>query len=337
MRIALPLALAALLFATPLVYGPAVAAPAPPGAASQTQARPAQARPTQARPTQAHSVQARPVQARPTAKPVTPRQARGATNTTPARAASSRHATAQPVTARQGGSRSLRVLYGTHAQNFARGVESSHPGITETPADDATPQIVTFPGTVPAELPRVLSGRPLNGAPGGLSGGYCGQMLMPAAALREVSRGFHAGHAGIDLMAPHGSPIRAAAAGSVIYAGWYYAYGNIVDIRHSDGVVTRYAHMSAFAPGIGPGTAVNSGDEIGKVGATGRATGPHIHFEVRLGGRAVDPRPYLALASCDGASPREEILEAYADERPTTHRRATPRARQASRAQPIRR
>jgi murein DD-endopeptidase MepM/ murein hydrolase activator NlpD len=158
----------------------------------------------------------------------------------------------------------------------------------------------------------------------------CANMLMPAVHLREISRGFSRGHVGIDLMAPHGSPIHAAAAGTVLYAGWYYAYGNIVDIRHSDGVVTRYAHMSAFGPGIRSGTAVLAGDAIGKVGATGRASGPHVHFEVRVDGRAIDPKPYLGLASCDGASPRDEILEAYADERqvPATTRRPPPRNRQ---------
>ena len=73
---------------------------------------------------------------------------------------------------------------------------------------------------------------------------FCGSMAMPATQLREISRGFSSYHAGIDLMAPKGSPIRAAAAGTVIYAGWYFAYGNIVDIQHADGVVTRYAHMT---------------------------------------------------------------------------------------------
>ncbi len=56
-------------------------------------------------------------------------------------------------------------------------------------------------------------------------------------------------------MAPYGSPIRAAAGGTVVYAGWYFAYGNIVDIRHADGLITRYGHMSEFAPGIAPGNA----------------------------------------------------------------------------------
>src|SRR5208337_1482427 len=104
--------------------------------------------------------------------------------------------------------------------------------------------------------------------------GFCGRMLMPATQLHELSRGFSAHHSGVDLMAPYGSPIRAAAGGTVLYAGWYFAYGNIVDIRHTDGLITRYAHMSEFAPGIAPGAPVAAGEVIGRVGMTGRAHGP---------------------------------------------------------------
>src|SRR5215831_1963550 len=85
---------------------------------------------------------------------------------------------------------------------------------------------------------------PALGAPAGGAG--CPLMLMPPAQLHEISRGFGRGHTGIDLMAPYGSSIRAAAGGVVIYAGWYFAYGNIIDIRHADGLITRYAHMSGF-------------------------------------------------------------------------------------------
>jgi murein DD-endopeptidase MepM/ murein hydrolase activator NlpD len=127
---------------------------------------------------------------------------------------------------------------------------------------------------------------------------FCGQMLDPAVQLRVVSRGFSKYHSGIDLMAPYGSPIRAAAGGTVIYAGWYYAYGKIVDIQHADGVVTRYAHMSMFAPGIVPGTPVDAGAIIGEIGTTGNAHGAHVHFEVRIDGHAVDPKPYLGMAVC---------------------------------------
>jgi len=160
--------------------------------------------------------------------------------------------------------------------------------------------------------------------------GFCGQMLMPAVELSRISRGMRRDHVGIDLMAARGTPIRAAAAGSILYAGWYYGYGNMVDIRHADGVVTRYAHMSAIGDGMEPGALVLAGDEIGKVGATGHATGPHVHFEVRVAGRPVDPKPYLALASCNGDE-RGPILEAYAGDRPASARRKQVRSRRASR------
>ncbi len=307
MRIALPLSLAAILLATPALAATAPA-DAPQSRRTAQPAKPAQATrtaPGSAR-TAAHAVPA-------TRGPST--TANGATGSR--RTSATSHGPARAATARGHG--------------YASGVESTHPGLGPTDGEEATPQLVRFPGTVPGDLPKVLQGGPTAGAPGG----YCGQMLMPAVALREVSRGFSRGHVGIDLMAPHGSPIHAAAAGTVIYAGWYFAYGNIVDIRHADGVVTRYAHMSAFAPAISAGAPVAAGEEIGKVGATGRAHGAHVHFEVRVDGRAVDPRPYLALASCDGTSPRDEILEAYADERPARPaRRQATRARQASHTQP---
>jgi len=296
MRIALPLSLAALLFAAPVFVGPVFAAPAASGNANQTQGQ-GQSQ-SQARQT-------------PAAKPgSTARQARGAT-TAPARSSAARPVATQQVAVRQGSAKNSRTAYAARGRNYAHGVEASHPGLAEPEGDGATPQVVYFPGATPSAMPAVLNGGPTTG----VTGGYCGQMLMPAMALREVSRGFRSGHAGLDLMAPHGSPIRAAAAGSVIYAGWYYAYGNIVDIQHADGVVTRYAHMSAFARTIGAGASVAAGQEIGKVGATGRAHGPHVHFEVRLGGRAVDPRPFLALAPCTGVMGSEPIEEARAPER----------------------
>lgn len=145
------------------------------------------------------------------------------------------------------------------------------------------------------------------------TGSACPTMIMPPEQLRQISRGFGHGHTGIDLMAPYGSPIRAAAGGVVVYAGWYFAYGKIVDIRHADGLITRYAHMSEFSPGIGPGTPVAAGAVIGQIGTTGRAHGAHVHFEVRIDGHPVDPKPYLALAPCPGVAP-EPLEEARAPE-----------------------
>ncbi len=150
---------------------------------------------------------------------------------------------------------------------------------------------------------------------------FCGEMVQPSVDLKYLSRGFGGGHTGVDLMAPMGSPIRAAAGGTVVYAGWYFAYGRIVDIQHSDNVVTRYAHMLEFAPGLTAGTPVAAGQIIGQVGATGRARGSHVHFEVRVGGRAVDPKPYLAMARCPDGQVSEPVLEAIAPDAPPRRKR----------------
>jgi murein DD-endopeptidase MepM/ murein hydrolase activator NlpD len=79
-------------------------------------------------------------------------------------------------------------------------------------------------------------------------------------------------------------------------------------------VITRYGHMSSFAPGIHSGTPVAAGEVIGAVGATGRATGAHVHFEVRINGQAVDPKPYLGLAGCGNTPRPEQLEEAHAPE-----------------------
>ena len=98
-------------------------------------------------------------------------------------------------------------------------------------------------------------------------------------------------HAGIDIGAPEGSPIYAATAGVVSYAGSMGGYGNMVLVDHGGGIVTAYAHQSAILVSVG--TSVGRGQQIGRVGSTGNSTGPHLHFEVRVGGSARNPRDYL--------------------------------------------
>jgi len=98
-------------------------------------------------------------------------------------------------------------------------------------------------------------------------------------------------HEGIDIAAPTGTPIQAAGAGTVIYAGWMGGYGNIVVIDHGGGLATAYAHQSAL--GSSTGQQVAQGQVIGYVGSTGHSFGPHLHFEVRVNGAAVDPLGYL--------------------------------------------
>jgi murein DD-endopeptidase MepM/ murein hydrolase activator NlpD len=98
-------------------------------------------------------------------------------------------------------------------------------------------------------------------------------------------------HQGIDIGVPYGTPIRAAASGTVVYCGWMSGYGNLIAIDHGNGISTAYAHQSAVAAGCGQ--PVNQGDVIGYVGSTGHSTGPHLHFEVRVNGSPVDPLGYL--------------------------------------------
>jgi murein DD-endopeptidase MepM/ murein hydrolase activator NlpD len=97
-------------------------------------------------------------------------------------------------------------------------------------------------------------------------------------------------HEGVDIAAGYGTPIAAAASGTVIYAGWMGGYGNLIIIDHGGGIATAYAHQSSFAVGGGP---VSQGQTIGYIGCTGHCFGPHLHFEVRVNGSAVDPLGYL--------------------------------------------
>ena len=98
-------------------------------------------------------------------------------------------------------------------------------------------------------------------------------------------------HEGIDIGVASGTPIHAAASGRVVYSGWMDGYGNLVAIDHGRGISTAYAHQSSIA--VGNGQTVSQGQVIGYVGCTGHCFGPHLHFEVRINGSAVDPLGYL--------------------------------------------
>lgn len=101
-------------------------------------------------------------------------------------------------------------------------------------------------------------------------------------------------HAGLDFKGPYGAPIYAAAKGVVSFAGVRQGYGNCIEIDHGNGLTTRYAHMSAFHARVGQPVA--AGAQIGAIGSTGRSTGPHLHFEVRIHDQPVNPRPFLEAA-----------------------------------------
>ena len=96
-------------------------------------------------------------------------------------------------------------------------------------------------------------------------------------------------HKGVDYGAPSGTKVRVVGDGTVSFAGVMNGYGNIVEITHRKGLATRYAHLRGFASGIRKGARVSQGQIIGYVGQTGWATGPHLHYEVRVNGKAVNP------------------------------------------------
>jgi murein DD-endopeptidase MepM/ murein hydrolase activator NlpD len=98
-------------------------------------------------------------------------------------------------------------------------------------------------------------------------------------------------HTGLDLHGETGDPVRATADGTVVAAGWSGGYGRVVDIDHHNGLTTRYAHLSSIDVRVGQ--SVKRGQIVGKVGSTGRSTGPHLHYETRLKGEAVDPQKFL--------------------------------------------
>lgn len=102
-------------------------------------------------------------------------------------------------------------------------------------------------------------------------------------------------HEGLDFAAPPGTPILAASGGVVVESDYHSAYGNMVEIDHGDGIITRYAHARKLL--VKPGDLISPGQIVAEVGSTGRSTGPHLHFEVRMAGQALDPKLFLASSA----------------------------------------
>jgi len=134
-----------------------------------------------------------------------------------------------------------------------------------------------------------------------------GMLRLPVRGARLTSRfgirvhpiyGTARLHTGVDLAAPMGAPVRAAADAVVVSAGPHGGYGNAILLDHGGALATLYGHLSAMD--VRPGDRVRRGDRIGAVGSTGVSTGPHLHFEVRVSGSPVDPAPYLPRARREG-------------------------------------
>ncbi len=177
---------------------------------------------------------------------------------------------------------------------LAAGFEAA---MTRTPTARAATSATapTLLDQLDGERSRSGAGSMIRPAPGRFSSGF-GQRVDPMGN----GTGFHPG---LDIAAGAGTPVVAAAAGEVIHAGPTGTYGNMIAVRLADGTETRYAHLSAV--GVKVGDRVLAGSPLGAVGSTGRSTGPHLHFEVRRAGKAVDPRPFLDGSTVDdqGASP----------------------------------
>ncbi len=122
-----------------------------------------------------------------------------------------------------------------------------------------------------------------------------GMMSSSYGYRRDPITGGGAMHSGIDFKGPYGQPILSAANGIVTHAGWKSGYGKTVEITHGNGLLTRYAHLSRIH--VATGQKVKQGLQLGAMGSTGRSTGTHLHFEVRLNGRAINPRPFLETNS----------------------------------------
>ncbi len=127
--------------------------------------------------------------------------------------------------------------------------------------------------------------------PGSLSWPVSGTITSPFGWRSNPFGGSPDFHPGLDIAAPMGTTVTAAASGTVILAQWYGGYGNFILLDHGGGLATGYGHLSAIYVSVGQ--QIQKGQAIGAVGSTGHSTGPHLHFEVRLNGKPVDPTPRL--------------------------------------------
>ena len=139
-----------------------------------------------------------------------------------------------------------------------------------------------------------------------------GIMRSPFGIRRHPILGYTKMHTGVDWAAPTGTPIYAAGNGTIEKAGWESGYGKFVLLRHNNGYETAYGHMSAYARGIEEGKRVRQGQVIGFVGSTGLSTGSHVHYEIRVNGRFVDP---MRIKLPRGRELQGPILNAFEQER----------------------
>jgi len=179
------------------------------------------------------------------------------------------------------------VASSSSAADIAAPLREAQAAKAGTRGDDEFRRLfASWNGTTAAPATRtrtvsIPSRMPLDGA--ALTSGF-GMRTHPVLGGRRA-------HKGIDLAAPTGTPIYASADGVVTRADWFSGYGLFISLDHGASLETRYGHMSRL--NVAEGQEVKKGDLIGYVGSTGRSTGPHLHYEVRIAGMAVNPVPYM--------------------------------------------
>jgi murein DD-endopeptidase MepM/ murein hydrolase activator NlpD len=184
---------------------------------------------------------------------------------------------AQSAKAPQGGDEEFRRLF-TGWKQMDNGQLAIAPAASMAPAS-ASSSFSTSP-FAPSKV-SIPSRNPLDGA--SMTSGF-GMRTHPVLGGRR-------GHKGIDLAMPTGTPVYATADGVISKAEWFSSYGLYISIEHGGKIQTRFGHLSRL--NVASGQSVKKGDLIGYVGSTGRSTGPHLHYEVRIAGVAVNPVPYM--------------------------------------------
>ena len=173
----------------------------------------------------------------------------------------------------QGGDEDFRNLFNGW-KSMDNGQLVLAPASTVAVAASATPSYRPTTVSIPSRMP-------LEGA--SLTSGY-GMRIHPVLGGRRA-------HKGVDLAQPVGTPVYATADGVISKAEWFSSYGLFISVEHGGNIQTRFGHLSRL--NVAAGQQVHKGDLIGYVGSTGRSTGPHLHYEVRINGLAVNPVPYM--------------------------------------------
>ena len=219
-----------------------------------------------------------------------------------------------------------RVLRAAAGLTIAAGAIAAHPAMANDAPATTTAATTQLSGAIQGNVAGPLgqgdkeftqlfaSWKKMDGSTPGIAGTLRQAVSVPSAAPVQGFRltstfgyrqhpilGGVRMHEGIDLAVPSGTPIYAPADGVVEMAQRFGSYGNFIKIEHGGEMETRYGHLSAF--NVTEGQVVHKGDLIGYVGTTGRSTGPHLHYEVRIDGQAVDPMPYLMMGQIAAVNP----------------------------------